>query len=454
MIVVNIEQVIVPPDRQRQAFNDGKVKELVESIYNVGLLHPPVVQPMPDGQYVLRAGEYRHRAISKISEAARIFFCDGIMIEAGQIPVTRTTEMSDVQLLELEFDENIKRQNLTPQEEVKALARILAARRLADPEATNKDVATEISKTTNTPVGTVVEKLAHADLVVQHMNDPRIAKKMEGARSVREMYAIASSMVLNDFQTAARKQIGTITDHECHNDDCLKVLPTLKADWFDCIIADPPYGMGADSFGTAGPSHEYKDTEEYGLEIAACILREGFRVSKANAHLYMFCDIDLFHRLRDGAAKCGWTPFRTPLIWDKGGGAGHNPIPSQAIRRSYEMILFAYKGDRPALKMITDVVRDISNVRQSIHAAEKPGRLYEHLLSRSCKPGDWVLDPTCGVGPVFEAANILKCRAFGIEKDKQFFEYASQRRFGSLERPEGDEDVSTPADPADAAASL
>jgi len=51
------------------------------------------------------------------------------------------------------------------------------------------------------------------------------------------------------------------------------------------------------------------------------------------------------------------------------------------------------------------------------HAAEKPVDLYEDLLLRSAKPGNRVLDPCCGAGPIFPAANRLSLYATGIELD-------------------------------------
>lgn len=445
MQVVELDRVVVPEGRQRQVFSEVKLEDLKESILRRGLLHPITVQPVAEtGQFILRAGERRQRVIRAITEEAKDFRCDGQVIPPGFIPVLTTHELDEIGLLELELDENIRREALTWQEEGRALAKILELKRRQYPGVSDSSVAKEISEATNQPVRTIRESLLHAELVAKHLDDPKVA----GARNMREAYSILSHKIQNEFEGALRAKMGTIasSDHECYNDDCTKFLPTLQVSKYDAVITDPPYGMGADDFGTAGPGHDYVDDEETGLAIASCILREGFRLTKPEAHLYLFCDIDFFHRLRVRAANYGWTPFRTPLIWDKGGGAGHNPIPGQAIRRSYEVILFAYKGNRPALKMITDVIRDIPNVRQSIHAAEKPGRLFEHLLSRSCKPGDWVLDPCCGVGPVFEAGNALKLRCTGIELDKQFYSIADQRRYKLPGETQEEGNATAPAD--------
>ena len=51
------------------------------------------------------------------------------------------------------------------------------------------------------------------------------------------------------------------------------------------------------------------------------------------------------------------------------------------------------------------------------HHAQKPVALYDNLLRRSARAGDYILDPFCGTGPVFPAAHALRCRATGIEID-------------------------------------
>jgi DNA modification methylase len=61
------------------------------------------------------------------------------------------------------------------------------------------------------------------------------------------------------------------------------------------------------------------------------------------------------------------------------------------------------------------------------HAAQKPVALYRELLSRSCLPGQLVLDPFCGSGPIFPAAHELKVRATGIELDQGSYGIAVKR---------------------------
>ena len=198
---------------------------------------------------------------------------------------------------------------------------------------------------------------------------------------------------------------------------------------YDVILTDPPYGMGADTFGDSGGlaegAHGYKDDYETFLGCAASIAAEGFRITKPQAHLYCFCDFDKFSQLKALCIEAGWSVFRTPLVWYKKSGM-RAPWPLEGPQRKYECILYAVKGKRPVLKMLGDVL-DYGPDMNLGHAAQKPVALLQDLLSRSCLPGHAVLDPFCGSGSVFEAAHALKVRATGVELDTASYAIAMKR---------------------------
>lgn len=60
---VDINCVVVNPFQPRRHFSQEELTELAQSIQAVGLIHPPVVRPRPDGvTYELVSGERRFRA--------------------------------------------------------------------------------------------------------------------------------------------------------------------------------------------------------------------------------------------------------------------------------------------------------------------------------------------------------------------------------------------------------
>ena len=75
----------------------------------------------------------------------------------------------------------------------------------------------------------------------------------------------------------------------------------------------------------------------------------------------------------------------------------------------------------------SDVI-DIPSVRKPLHGAQKPVALYQDLLSRSANPGDRVLDPFGGTGPILVAANRLGLVATYIEQNENSFNIAQTRK--------------------------
>lgn len=432
MILTAISTIHVPENRQRREFPPAKQKELEDSILSLGLFNAIVCRKVSDGNYELVAGERRLRAISKIAEDKMIYYHDGMEVIPGVVPVTLLADLSPIELEEVQLDENIRRLDLTWQERAAALNKIAELRRANAPVGddgklevpTKVEIAQEIAEVTGSTPEAARAELMRAEFVAKHMDNPKVAS----ARSLKEAYSIASRETEALF--AEQLHAGTqVSEHTIWVGNAVELLKGLTPGTFDCIITDPPYGMGANSFGDAGAEHHYDDSEENAFKLATAILEDGYDLCKEQAHLYMFCDPDLFVTFRKLAKGLGWTPWRTPLIWDKGGASGHNPIPSQSIRRSYEFILYAFKGEKPGIVFMSDVIRGITPVANASHPAEKPTELYERLLSRSVRAGDAILDPCCGVGPVFEAANKMKLRATGIELDPDFARIASARRF-------------------------
>jgi len=83
-------------------------------------------------------------------------------------------------------------------------------------------------------------------------------------------------------------------------------------------------------------------------------------------------------------------------------------------------VLYAIKGDKRITQLLPDVL--LSQHDRSIErGAHKPVELYRDLLARSIEPGNAVIDPCAGSGPVFGAAAKLNCIATGIEIEAAAF---------------------------------
>ena len=429
---IDITLITIGP-RQRKRLETAPLADLEESIRQRGLIHPPTYREI-DGQngtiWQLIVGERRTTVMKRLHEKGVQFYHNGELVPRGQIPIlTLQQNLTRADLKQVEFDENKIREALPWQDEAEALAEIHRLRLEENPSqsrlATAQQLIDEKVVETNTSAHALAQRIQRATAITENLNNPTIAK----ARNETEAY----NLILKGEEerinaTLARRRlaaVGGIPDIELRHGDCLKILQTLSRDTADLILADPPFGIGADGGGFRQRSvhhHNYEDTPENARTIAQTIITEGFRVAKPMANLWMFCDIDMFFELRDMCKRAGWTPFRTPVIWRKSASEGMAPWQGKGPRRTYELLIYATKGQRGLISSPVDIL-DYSRVSRSerIHAAEKPVDLLRYLIECSTLPGDFVLDPCCGSGSSLVAARLLKRTGLGIESDDVFF---------------------------------
>lgn len=440
MQLVKISDVLIE-DRQRAKIEPKPLEELKRSIASVrGLLHAPVITFTKEGQPKLIAGERRLTAMQQLHEAGLAFTFNGEPVPEGMMPYARIGDLSSVDLLEAELEENLIRADLSWQDEALAKKKIHELRCSQNPNHTVIDTARELverapsltSSKSETGYSTVRgerEVVAESLIVAEHLNDPMVQR----ARSRKEAFRI----ILDKAESQAKAQkvvqlmaTSSSINHQIIHGDCLKEMKKLPSGIVDTIICDPPYGMKADKMGK-GEYHMYDDSPDTALEICRAIFSEGFRITKPKAILFMFCDIDHFVTLRTFASQQAWTVWRAPIVWRKGAD-GHSPWGRAGFIRTSELLLFAVKGQKELVYPGGPDILDFGRPGRSerVHSAEKPVDLLEYLIHISTLSGMTILDPTAGSGPIITAANRKNCKVIAIEKDKNSHDHCLQRLSG------------------------
>lgn len=430
---VAADDIVVKTNRQRRTFDEQKILELAGSISENGLIHPVVLRK-EDGELCLVVGERRMKAIDHLHFMGMEFSCGGHPVPAGKVPALLLGEIDPVDAEEIELEENIRREDLSWQERADAVAR-LAKLRVAQAEKDNKPaptVATLAEEVTGSSEGFHQENVREDIILGTALKDPVKRAVIEKAASRKEAFKLLKRHEENQKHAALAKSIGstfTASLHSLRKGDCLLVMQSMPDSSFDVVLTDPPYGIGADEFadsgGKAAGGHFYDDSYDTWRALIAALAPASFRLAKAMAHCYVFCDIERFIELRECFAAAGWKCFRTPLIWVNP-GAVRAPWPDQGPQRKYQTILFAVKGNRPVTRLYGDVLTFPSDPNQG-HPAQKPVAVYSDLLLRSVRPGDTVLDPFAGSGTIFPAAHQHKCIATGIEQNEAAFGIAAKR---------------------------
>lgn len=426
---IHIDAVKIGTNRQRRTFEASKMQEFSDGIAKRGLLHPIVLRVVGD-DFVLVAGERRLRAIKDIYGLGGRFSHDGEQVPDQMIPYTLLSDLDELDAEEAELEENIHREDLTWQERAAAHARINALRlRQAEARGDNPPTVAAIALEVRGSSEGVNHETTRRELIVaRHLDKPEI----KAAKTVDEAFKLLKKAEATEKARTLGESVGrtfTADMHQLFNEDCVPWLARCTDESFDVILTDPPYGMGADSFGDSGGlaagAHGYKDDEETFRRVIEALKTHAFRITKPQAHLYCFCDIEAFGFIKDQLAEAGWSVFRTPLIWYKKSGM-RAPWPDCGPQRKYETILYAVKGKRPVLKMGGDVLEFVADANLG-HAAQKPVALFEELLSRSCLPGNTALDICGGSGPLIPAAHARKVLATVIELDQASYGLAVKR---------------------------
>lgn len=435
MRLVPLSEIIIPPDRQRQDFDAEKLHDLMTSIQTVGLLQPIVVRDSTEGP-VLVAGERRIRAIKDISSLGGTYYYEASLsdpkvrseVPEGQIPAINLGELTELEWSQAEYDENSARDNLTWQEQAAATVRLARLRGIqAENAGRPAPTVAEISlERRGSDEGSQHNKTKQELIVAKHFADPEIA----GAKTLSDAFKtlVRREEVKKRTEHAARVgAVFTSATHQLYNTDSFTWLAQQEENQFDVILTDPPYGMGADEFNDAGGgahAHSYEDSPDAFLSVLNLALPHFVRVAKPAAHLYWFCDLLWFEEIKKRLDASGWKCFRTPLIWHKP-NAFRAPWPEHGPRRTYELILYAIKGQRPCNVLAGDVIT--VPTEPGTEGAQKPVELFKELLKRSARPGDTVGDFFCGKGVIFPAADSLKCKAVGVEKDPAEYILARER---------------------------
>lgn len=429
----HFQDIVVGKDRQRKEFEGASLMDLATSIIKWGLFHPVTVRREEETEkLVLIAGERRIRAMNLLWNLGETVRCGGVTFDTEHVPFVFVGEVDPLDAFEMELEENLKRVDLPWQEKAAATAKLFKARK-ERAARTGEQVPTLEEFTKDVSATRIIDAprdVLRSDVILtENMHRPEVA----AAATPKEALKVLRRLEAKDNAERLAASVGesfTRSSHTLLQGNCLEVLQGLPALSFDVCCSDPPYGMDAHTFDDSGGkvpvgAHGYEDSLESWFPLMEGLFKELSRVMKAQAALYLFCDFDRFIDLRNLAGVYEWKAFRTPLVWVNQ-SSNRVPWPDMGPMRKYQLVLYCQRGDRKCNQIYPDVLVYPSDANLG-HNAQKPVAAYVDLLRRSVLPGDSVLDPFCGSGPLFPAAHELKCKATGIELDPAFAGIAASR---------------------------
>lgn len=236
-----------------------------------------------------------------------------------------------------------------------------------------------------------------------------------------------------------------------------QVMALTQKKKVDMIFTDPPYNVGYD-YDWRAPLHKGKKVEhkffndkkkpkEY-EEFIRKTFENAYLVSKKQASFYCWHGIRLHEIVKQAIQQANWYCSQT-LIWIK-----NYPVlsPGQDFHRTFEPALFGWKKGEKHFYNKIGTFRDVINwddldnlldiwyekrdlLDDYIHPTQKPVRLAERAIKKSCPLKGSVLDLFGGSGSTLIACEQLKRQAYLMELDPIYCD-AIRKRF--IEFTKGD----------------
>lgn len=407
--------------RQRQILD---TLDLRESMEQVGQLSSIVVtpEPGPNGEpYKLLAGA---RRLTAARELGWLFIRAHMLHDLD--PITQQV---------VELHENIKRRNLTWQEEATAIGKLYVLRTKQGETSINR-IAEEIGvshmhfRRALTVVPFILESSPQYDARIANADTVSAAATVVERRDKARKLTTTSQLikVANEQEEELADVPATII-----NADFTEWCQSYSGQPFNFIHCDFPYGINFEGAKTARVpgSHQrlYADSPDVFWQLVRALCEATPRIAAPIAHLLFWLDMRNYSAVIEAIEA--HTDFElvtpNPIIWGRSDNSG---IVSDAARRPrhiYEAALLFSRGDRPVFTTINDCVWSPALRFDREHRSEKPEPVLRQIFPAFVEPGVRVLDPTCGSGSAIVVAEELGAFALGLEIDSESAAAANAR---------------------------
>jgi ParB/RepB/Spo0J family partition protein len=440
--------IINRTERQRTAIDTSGLKE---SIAIRGVMVPILITK--DLQLV--AGERRLTSSLELAlpDIPCRFVADGL-------------SQSDLQIIELE--ENLRRADLSWQDQVNAIGRLNALYQQLDPDWTATATADQL--------GLSISTISNTLRIFAEMGDPKVAAMPTAAAARNFLFRKdergvdnAFSLIMETGLQLGNKMLEAPLEVEASTDSIKSSLPNVDAssligllpgpkpsfrpvilpaeesllhtsflEWaptytgekFNFLHCDFPYGVGlfeGKKSGLERAETTYNDEEGVFWALLLCLCQNRERLMQASCHIMFWFSMDYYPQIYTFFAQHApeFIINAFPLIWHKSDGSGITPDPRRGPKRCYETALLLYRGDRP-------VVRSIGNfyaapTDKKYHPSTKPEPMLRQFFQLFVDEHTKMLDPTCGGGSSLRAAESMGAKlVLGLERDPTFYKNACE----------------------------
>jgi DNA modification methylase len=206
-----------------------------------------------------------------------------------------------------------------------------------------------------------------------------------------------------------------------YNDDCMKILPSLKDGSITLTLTDIPYDeVNRKSGGLRNLDKSHADIITFPLDK---FIDEVVRVTSGS--IYIFCGSVQVSHIRNRLIDHGLSVRH--CIWEK---TNPSPMNGQYMwLSSIENCVYARKKGAyfDIRERCKSAVWKCPTEKYKGHPTPKPIELMERLIQASSQSGDTVFDPCMGSGAVGIAAKRTRRNFIGVEFDKKYYSITQDR---------------------------
>lgn len=448
--------------RQRTELDPKHIKDIAQSIEELtpslpetgGLIHAIVVRDPYDyevadckgASYVLMVGGCRYAA--------------HMVLQRTEIEAVHIKDLDPISAEIAELEENLRRKNISWQDEDRARVRIVELRKKADPSKTVKEIAEEIGKD-------YTQIYRAMQLVEAAKEDPTLLQATS-RQSARRAHVRKEDVKKRLANVETSKTTDLRSKLICA--DAVQYAKTIPGHSVQMIFTDLPYGIDyfENAAGSKNSAGKFDDDTEKMKAFVEALVPEMVRIVKPSGWIVLFMSYEWHGWLQDLLSNactkhaayrsqaeptlclrglhseedetCNFlTPELPPWIWDRGsvGSFGHWPELHAANR--YEMLIVTNGGKATlAHKPVENVLRYAAISGPRKHAHEKPLALCRELISRCTVPGELVVDFCFGSGAHLAAAAASGRSFFGCDNNPANLDgaiaYVSEHYHGGLSK--------------------
>lgn len=422
-------------ERQRKELDKTKLQELAESIKANGLLHPIVVRRpfdeevggLAEGQrYILSVGGRRLAA--------------HLILGREFIEANLKEDLDPISAQVVELEENIKRHDLSWQEQIEARKKIHSLRVAQNPEQSVSDTATELGLTPQQ----LYRDISLADTVKANPELKAATTKGSAVRLAEHKQHVA------ERARVVSKAMGSDLSSKLHTADGRAFIRSIPSASVDLVFSDLPYGIDYFEGAKSGENMkgQYDDSADSAKDFIADVVPHMVRVVKPTGWIVLFMCYEWHGWLQDlirtaclehhgydtnrngvcnqagmkgeptskmgpitivHAETCRFLrPELPPWIWTRRGKGNHGHWPELHASNRYEMIVVVNGGQAKLIKTETYPYENVLDFPpfsgERLHAMQKPHALCREIISRTTVVGERVLDICFGSGAHLAAA--------------------------------------------------